>query len=544
MSSFFHSELLAPSLHLTLRHLRRKPDENWVYTLHSSLRFLVWFLSGFASVSTFLTTATLPMLTETAAAAETKPAPQTECHPATIKTPPIFVVPTGYDSASDEDAVTRKKESQYANYYKGNSSVDERGRAVGKPYIVPKRSIVQVSDVYRNQIENSGTLSKFQGSEWIPVKVLSLPPENKKLQEAHLKSTKSIAKYQYQRNVQEASVGSVGFMQLSNLEKIEKQKDYVFIVKQDSELFTGLNNYLNQNDYESLVPMVLKLKQNDEGFEVNQCCIEGTTRCSNYPIFEVMNVKDEKGQAVDLPVDTDCFTCEKNIFKSIVPIEESILDPIRSILSHPSLGLPEGTSDVKRAASITHLNFVDSRGFVQIPISGEGPKKTGPFKSLHYGAESGDADVYMKPDVACGFMQFLKAWDKKCNGRDDCVIEFGDASHASHKSCTRRKNQAGQVVCSEPWPHVSHTDGECLDINTSRMAKKQLAPMTNMLKKLGSAKCLTMDKNILAQGGCTYDKTGVHDTHMHICFPTNSGHTGNSIPNPKLKEACEKGVKP
>ena len=212
-------------------------------------------------------------------------------------------------------------------------------------------------------------------------------------------------------------------------------------------------------------------------------------------------------------------------------------------MSHPSLGLPEGSNDIKRAASISNLNFVDSRGFVQIPLTGTDVKRTGPFKSLHYGAESGDADVYMKPDVACGFMQFLKSWNQTCNGRDECLIEFGDASHAVHK---------GKIAGSNsPWPHLDHSDGECLDINTSRMSKSQLAPMMNLIKKSGSGECYTTESNISKTGLCKYDSTRnpatgalVHATHMHVCFASNGSDSGKTVTNPKLKEACERGVKP
>ena len=467
-----------------------------------------------------------------------------QCETATVKTPPIFVVPTGYDAASDEDAVDRKKETSFNNYSQGAASTSNPATARGKPYIVPKRSIVQVSDTYRDLIERTGEFSKSRGDEWVPVRVISIPPENRKVQEASLKATKSVGRYQYPKDVVQAEVGSTGFLKVADLEKVAKQKDFVFVVKQDSELLTKLNNYVNQNDLKAIQPLALKLKRDSNGFyEVNQCCLEGTKRCTNYPVFQLLNVKDSHGNDVDVPVDTDCFVCPNNVFKSIVPIEENALNPIRSILSHPTLGLPEGSNDIKRVASVSNLNFVDSRGFVQIPVTGNEAKRTGPFNSLHYGAESGDADVYLKPDVACGFMQFLKSWNQTCKGRDECLIEFGDASHALHKGKVGGANS--------PWPHFDHADGECIDINTSRMSKSQLAPMINLFKKSGSGECYTTESNISKTGFCKYDTTRnpatgelVHKTHMHVCFASNISDFPKSVPNPKLKEACEKGVIP
>ncbi len=461
---------------------------------------------------------------------------ETECNQAFVKTPPVFVVPTGYDAKSDQDAVERGRENKYANYYQGQTTLDEKNKPDGKPFIVPKRSLVLVSDQYRDLIEKTGTFSKSQGQEWVPIKVISLPPENKKLQEAHLKKTKEVAKAVGSSNIQQAEVGSTGFLKIADLEKVDKQKDFIFVVKQDSELFTKLNHYLKNNNYKSLLPLALKLNQGPDGYEVNQCCLKGTDRCTNYPIFQLMNVADKKGEQIDLPVDANCFVCQNNVFKSLVPLEESILNPIRHILSFPALGLPAEASDLKKTSSLSQINFVDSRGFVQIPLTGEGQKRIGPFNSLHYGAEPGNADAYLKPDVACGFMQFLKSWNQACQGQDDCLIEFGDASHAYHKNKVRTGKK------NSPWPHVSHTNGECLDINTSRMADSKLGPMMRMLKKLGQSNCLTMESQITGQGGCSYDKTGVHDTHLHICFPSNTGSKENSVINPKLKESCENGV--
>ncbi len=462
--------------------------------------------------------------------------PQTQCTITSVKTPPVFVVPTGYDTRSELDAVERRRENKYANYYK-EFAADEKMRRTEKPFYVPKRSIVQVSDAYRNIIEKTGEFSKSKNDEWIPVKVLSTPPENEKLKEAYVANTKGIASPIFSKSGIQAKVGNVGFMKVADLEKVDKQKDFVFVVKQDSELFTKLNNYINKNDYKALMPLALKLKRVSDGYEVNQCCATKTKRCTDYPIFEVIGVKDEDDKDIELPVDTDCFICQQNIFKSLVPIEDAFLNPIRSILSHPSLGLPEGSNDIKKAASVSNLNFVDSRGFVQIPLIGDSAIRTGPFNSIHSEPESGDADVYLKPDVTCGFMQFLKTWDKSCKGADGCQIEFKDASHANHKHKVQ-PNASGK----SPWIHESHTNGECIDINTSRMSASSRGPMLQMLKKLGHENCYSNDSNVTRQGGCS-NYPG-HDTHMHICFPSNTSAAGKSVPNPKLKEACEKGVKP
>ena len=459
-----------------------------------------------------------------------------ECTKIFVKAPPLFVVPTGYTPRYDKDAAKNQ------NYHEGNTRV-EKNVPLGDRFIVPKRSIVQVSVKFKQQIEDTGKFESSRDNMWVPVKVISLPPENEKLQSNSNYKTQSVAKNQETLKTKEAAVGSVGYLKIADLEKLEKQQDYVFIVKRESELFTQLNQRLTSNGHKALEPFALRLKETDDGYEVNQCCHPNTDKCLNYPIFEVLNVVDAYGKGVEVYEEVNSEKCFSDITNSITPIEDQFLDPIRSILSHKSLGLPDQANDLKRISSITNLNFVDSRGFVQIPVIGDGSKRTGPFNSVHYGAESGDADVYMKPDVACGFMQFLKAWDKTCKGKDSCQIEFGDASHAYHKGCTTKKVKLPdgryKNVCANPWPHESHTNGECVDINTSRMNDGDLAPMVKLLQQLGNNVCLSNEPR-LAKVGCA--PMSGHDTHMHMCFPSNVTATSSSIPNKALKKACEQGV--
>lgn len=442
----------------------------------------------------------------------------------------MFVVPTGYSTRYDKDA------AKNFNYHTGNTKV-ENNIAKGDPFIVPKRSIVRVSSAFKKLIEKEGEFASSKGNEWVPVQVISIPTENKSLQGAKQKKYQEVAKLQNTVGKKLAEVGSTGYLKIADLEKLEKQQDYVFIVKRESELFTQLNQNLNAKGLKALEPYALRLKETPDGYAVNQCCQPNSDKCLVYPIFEILNVTDRNENRVEHFEEVACEKCFYNFTNSITPIEDQFLDPIRSILSHPSLGLPEQANDLRKIASISNIEFVDSRGFVKLPVTGDGAKRTGPFNSLHYGAELGDADVYMKPDVACGFMQFLKAWDKICKGNESCQIEFGDASHAYHKNCTRNANGN----CVNPWVHESHTSGECIDINTSRMNDNNLAPMVKLLQQLGNDTCFSNEPR-LKKVGCK--GLAGHDTHMHMCFPSNVTATSTSIPNKKLKQACEQGVSP
>jgi hypothetical protein len=482
------------------------------------------------------------------------------CTTAYVKVPPLLVVPTGFDSNTNKDALERKKENQYANYYKGKERNPENGQNTGRSLFIPKRSIVKVDAEYRKLIEGEGEFAKYKNSDWVPVQVLSIPPENKGLQKSLYGRFKSIAKDQFGKNSAQAEPGSLGFISLSHLEKVDHQKDYIFAVKEDSVLFTALNDHLKNKGYKSLVPLAVRLRQNAKGeFEVNRCCNldinpKDPNACEDRPIFQLLNITKSSGGKAPTVVfgGDDCIACSLNIFSSLTPLEEKTYSSIQSILSHPTLGL-ENSSEYKTISELNELNFVDSRGLVQLPVAGNAPDKSGPFNSLHYGPTSGDADVYMKPDVACGFIQFLKSWDQSCKGRSVCQIEFGDASHAYYKQKNDPKKDG-----TGPWVHLEHTEGECIDINTSRMGKNYLAPMMKMLEKLGQDKnhCFSMSPEILKGKQCTFDKTETHKTHMHICFPSNIGNSLNSNKkdnlriqensgsafNPQLKKACESGV--
>jgi hypothetical protein len=467
-----------------------------------------------------------------------------ECHHTKMQTPPVMVVPPGFDADSNKDTVDQGKEKLFANYKiaKGaNSRLLDNGNAL----MVPKRSIVLVSDTYREILERKGN---FNGEEWIPVQVLSTPPENTKLEESSAAGAQKIAKYPYSqtlsdhRDVEYAQKGSLGLLRAADLEKTDDQKNYSFLVKHDSELFQGLNDYFAKKGLKAFEPYALKMKHDESGYSVNQCCSTTTKRCSSYPIFHILNVRDKNGNRVEVPIEANCFTCQNNVFSSIVPVPDYQVNPLRSILAHPTLGLPENSNDFAKMASIAHLNFVDSRGFVQIPLTGNGAQRSGPYNSTHYSPESGDGDVYVKPDVACGFIELLKAWNKlHPGGVEGSRIEFGNASHAFYKNR------------SSKWGHVGHANGECIDIDTLRLNPNNFSALVNLLKKTGSGMCISSIQDLI-RAGCNdiqhmSDPDGElhkeHRNHVHVCFPSNGSSYGTSSPkNVKLKQACEQGVSP
>lgn len=450
-----------------------------------------------------------------------------KCTKILTKTLPVSVVQTGYDAAQNRDAALNR------NYVSAK-------RTDNGDFYVPKRSLVLVSKEYQKIMDpKTGQFLKDK-ADWVPIKVLSTPPENTGLQKTTIAPIKSIAKNPALQT--QAKKEDVGFIKTADLEKSGKQgDDFVFIVKQDSELFKKLDS---NADLKNLAPFALKFAKNKDGeYFMNKCCklVDGNEKCFNNPIFQILNVRGSKvGVLAEKQFDLDCFSCISDFYSQIVPIEKNNLDSIRSILSHPNLGLPTGSSSIKKLASIIDLNFVDSRGLVQIPVKGEfvnaNTNLTGPFGSQHYIPEATNADIYMKPLSACGFMQILKAWEK--SGAGEKII-FGDASHAYYKEQAKVPGML-PTHNNHPWPHTTHTQGECIDIATDKLNDTNLETFMKLVAKAGynASQCFTDRRKISSKGICQFDSA--HQKHTHICFPEKVGNAVNNT----LQKACQEGVTP
>ena len=103
-----------------------------------------------------------------------------QCTKQLRRAPPVWVVPTGFDIESD----TVKAKTKNQNFVVGEQVESTQ------PFVVPKRSIVQLSPKAQSYFELGGNANKLIG-----VRVLSVAPENTKLGEDDLGKVKDVANY-------------------------------------------------------------------------------------------------------------------------------------------------------------------------------------------------------------------------------------------------------------------------------------------------------------------------------------------------------------
>ncbi|MFN8847321.1 MAG: hypothetical protein ACK5V3_15120 [Bdellovibrionales bacterium] len=454
------------------------------------------------------------------------------CQKAYRKTPPLWVLPSGFDTRSENSRGPNR------NYIKGESTGSDN------PFFVPKRAIVQLFPSSQSKLENLNSETLGQ-ADFLRVRVLSVPPKNDKLLESPSGGIKEIIQPRNKDNPL-AAPGDQGFIRYRDLEKLENQSQFIFMVKQDSVLFQFLENRdLGTNAY------ALKFHQENDKYVVNNCCGDvehpekkGTTVkvCRDFAIFKILDANTGEVLNGVSPLEVNCESCYLN---GLVALKKDFLSPLQNLLNSVSQD-----SAFKNLNSISRINFVDTRGFVQIPVTPVATDPTirkGPFGSQHYTAEKGEADLYMRPESACAFVRVLEKWQKQECPRGDanCQVRFGNASHAHYNSSMAKG--------APYWPHFSHDSGECIDIvpmykegcdggcsfHSASSQNQKMKSLLDLMIAAGADSCFVSHRSLIqgSRGTCTYDSN--HDDHLHICFPVKK----NSRPNAKLLETCQKGLK-
>lgn len=404
------------------------------------------------------------------------------------------------------------------------------------PFVVPKRSIVQIQPKFQKLFEESRQ-NEARRLEFVGVRVLSIPPENAKLAEAESGNTKRVAKYSAHSKAQTAKAGDVGYMRFGDLEQIKEQKGFVFAVKAESPLFQFLKSETKSDAF------ALQLWQEDGKFWVNHCCgdVNGVYVCRDFAIYRVLDGRTGEAIKGVEPMEAQCEGC---LLKHLVAMSADFLKPLQGLID-----VVKSDSALEKMATFSKLNLVDSRGYVQIPIDPEhrsSDPRPGPFGSLHYTPEKGNADLYMKPESACGFMQVLKAWkEKHCpSGDAGCQVRFGNASHAFNNSDIAKG--------ANYWPHFSHDEGECVDVRpiyksgcdgdcsfqSKNFQPDKFQKLMELMMQAGAGQCL-MNHSGVSKSFKQCQNRSDHDDHLHICFPPRK----DGAINEKLMEACQKGVR-
>lgn len=156
------------------------------------------------------------------------------------------------------------------------------------------------------------------------------------------------------------------------------------------------------------------------------------------------------------------------------------------------------------------------RGLIQMPLIG---RNAGFCGTHHYLPDSPTGiDAYASPMTACAFTALAQEWRRtECPRRSGCTIAWGDISHK-----TRARFNG----------HVSHTEGNCIDIRPFRSANAgfQDAGLTyrdrgydrakttrfiEMAKKMGATVVIFNDPKIRAS------RASGHHNHLHVCFGNN-----------------------
>jgi len=158
------------------------------------------------------------------------------------------------------------------------------------------------------------------------------------------------------------------------------------------------------------------------------------------------------------------------------------------------------------------------RGLVQMPMAPEA-KNAGFCGSHHYGPDKPPGvDAYASPQTACAMLSVAQKWKKDfCPDPSmGCKIAWGDVSH-------RTKARFNG--------HVSHTDGDCIDIRPLRKGefndsgityknsnydREKTKQLIDLLKSSGASTVVFNDpklKQKIIQG---------HAGHIHVCFKPNT----------------------
>ncbi|MBX2995733.1 MAG: SH3 domain-containing protein [Bdellovibrionaceae bacterium] len=159
-----------------------------------------------------------------------------------------------------------------------------------------------------------------------------------------------------------------------------------------------------------------------------------------------------------------------------------------------------------------------NRGLIQMPLVGRNAAFCG---SNHYNPDSPPgSDAYAAPHTACALGALAQEWKKTaCPGGGGCRLSWGDISHKT------RPRWNG---------HVSHTDGECIDIrpfnvgefsNTGRTwqsrgyDRQKTRDFINMARRMGASPIFFNDRQLRKEGRSGY--ASGHENHIHICFKNN-----------------------
>lgn len=184
----------------------------------------------------------------------------------------------------------------------------------------------------------------------------------------------------------------------------------------------------------------------------------------------------------------------------------------------------------KTKKCLRQSSYACNRGLIQMPLVG---KNAGFCGSHHYLPDSPrGVDAYASPVAACSLTAIAQKWKQSyCPNGGGCKLSWGDISHRTKP----RYNG-----------HVSHTDGNCVDIRPMRKGgfsdsgltykardydRQKTSDFIKLAKSMGASVMLFNDTKL----GTRY--ASGHHNHIHVCFNDNAvaqKTCDNLVINPKI----------
>lgn len=174
----------------------------------------------------------------------------------------------------------------------------------------------------------------------------------------------------------------------------------------------------------------------------------------------------------------------------------------------------EALKKLAKTKKCSGTDYKCNRGLIQMPLVGANAGFCGTHH--YYPDRPYGIDAYTNPLTACALTALAQEWKKNyCKNRSGCTLQWGDISHRTKVRFP---------------PHVTHTDGTCVDIRPMRSGgfsdsgitygsrgydRAKTNQFIKLAKSMGASLVIYNDPKISAR------RAGGHNNHIHLCFNNN-----------------------
>lgn len=409
----------------------------------------------------------------------------------------------------------------------------ENGSVIG---IVPRNSIVKINT-------QPSFFARLNPWSMVDVTVLNVPGSQTATARNAARSPSEVGAAITGRVGAAVPPNTRGFMAWSNLrpagdcESPSYNCNQTFIVERDSPIMNVGSKTIN------LSGRAVRFDKNSGGYLVNRCCVNSSD--SSWSTF-LWSLPGKVGETITSSKPANC----RDDY-----VYEVLKDDMRTVQARFALNgqcdafvgslrpIPDNqvgafANLVKMTQSpMESLEVIDSRGLVKIPTTGSGDVRQGPFGSVHYTPEmAADTpyDTFINPASACAFMRALQTHQQQCRG-SGCQIQWGNAFH---EPAWGQHRSHGKTTCIDIRPlRKSNTVGG-LTYQQADYDREKTRAFLAILGRAGaeSGQFFFNDPGVRGTGGVNplRGDGGVHDNHIHVCFPPNSS---------TVQQTCDNGVR-